>query len=624
MNVFRSFITKYKIVITTVAVLITVGAGYYLFQTKTEAEQDITDPLTPVTTGIEDVETVNSTHETTHEQTTDYQWNTNTTTTINLEGSTITSQSSGVMISGTTATISEDGSYMLSGLLDDGQIVVDTTYEDKGTIKLILNDAQITNTTTSPIYVKNAGKVIIILVDGTTNTINDSRSTTADDVEDGLTAAIYSKSDLSIGGNGSLVVNGSYKDGITSKDGLIIENTNIDVKASDDGIVGKDYLVLTNTKITADVSGDGLKSSNETDAGRGYITITDSNLNIDSGSDAVQAATDITIDGGVYDFTTASGSNYLTASSKSAKGLKAATNIVIDSGSFTINSADDSIHANETITINDGEFTLSSGDDGIHADEQLTINNGTINVTKSFEGLESMIISINDGEIHVNASDDGINIASGNDDSGSNQFPGMPNRQDMFAVLDNAYLIINGGYVYVNAYGDGVDTNGSLTMTDGTLIIDGPSGDMNGAIDYNGNFNISGGLLVATGSSGMAQAPSATSTQKSVMINLTAAQSANSMISLLDNTGDAVVSVQPTKTYQSLVVSSPKLQNGTYTVNIGGSNSGSIKDGVITDGSYSGGNQNTSFTISSTTTTVGNTGGMMQNGGGMMPPGRGR
>ncbi|MCA9392161.1 carbohydrate-binding domain-containing protein, partial [candidate division WWE3 bacterium] len=315
MNVFRSFITKYKIVITTVAVLITVGAGYYLFQTKTEAEQDITDPLTPVTTGIEDVETVNSTHETTHEQTTDYQWNTNTTTTINLEGSTITSQSSGVMISGTTATISEDGSYMLSGLLDDGQIVVDTTYEDKGTIKLILNDAQITNTTTSPIYIKNAGKVIIILVDGTSNTITDSRATAADDVEDGLTAAIYSKSDLSIGGNGSLVVNGSYKDGITSKDGLIIENTNIDVKASDDGIVGKDYLVLTNTKITADVSGDGLKSSNETDAGRGYITITDSNLNIDSGSDAVQAATDITIDGGVYDFTTASGSNYLTASS---------------------------------------------------------------------------------------------------------------------------------------------------------------------------------------------------------------------------------------------------------------------------------------------------------------------
>jgi hypothetical protein len=152
-------------------------------------------------------------------------------------------------------------------------------------------------------------------------------------------------------------------------------------------------------------------------------------------------------------------------------------------------------------------------------------------------------------------------------------------------------------------------------MTGGTVIINGPTRNDNGALDYFGAFEVTGGLLVAVGSSGMAEAPSASSSQYAVMVNLSSAQSAGTMIHIESQDGEEVLSFVPTKAYQSVVLCSPELGNSsTYVVYAGGSSTGSVTDGLYSGGAYAPGTQVASFSISSVVTTVGSSGGAFPGG----------
>lgn len=245
---------------------------------------------------------------------------------------------------------------------------------------------------------------------------------------------------------------------------------------------------------------------------------------------------------------------------------------------------------------------MASGDDGIHADTNLQINSGEINITNSYEGIESAVIIINGGSIHLVASDDGINVAGGADSSAMGGRPGQNN----FANLSNYRLSINGGYTYVDAAGDGLDANGSIEMTNGIVIVNGPTANNNGALDYDGGFVITGGYLVAAGSAGMAQAPDTSSTQNSVIYNFAATQPAGTIVHIADADGNNLLTFTPLRQYQSIVLSSPALINGeTYTVYGGGSADGTVSDGLYTDGTYTTGTAVESFTISGVVTSAG-------------------
>ena len=205
--------------------------------------------------------------------------------------------------------------------------------------------------------------------------------------------------------------------------------------------------------------------------------------------------------------------------------------------------------------------------------------------------------------IWLTSSDDGLNVAGGND--GSSMAGGRPG-QNEFAASEAYQLNIHGGYLYVDAAGDGLDSNGYVTMTGGLVIVNGPTANNNGPLDYNGSFNISGGYLVAVGSSGMAQAPSASSSQYSALYNFDTMQAAGIMVHIETVTGEEVLSFVPSKEYQSILLSSPQLQNGTtYVVYTEGSASGTVKDGLYTLGNYSGGVEVARLTLSSIVTTAG-------------------
>ncbi|MCB0165805.1 MAG: carbohydrate-binding domain-containing protein [Anaerolineae bacterium] len=584
-----------------------------------------------------------------HDDEADYTWDSTAVIPIVLNGDSITADGEGVEVNGSTVTITSAGTYSLSGALIDGQIIVDT--EDEEIIQLILNGVNIGSSTNAPINIVNAEETMIILADGTDNYITDNDSYVfADPDEDEPNAAIFSKSDLTLSGNGSLTVDANYNDGIASKDGLIIAGGTITVNAVDDGLRGKDYLIVKDGNLTINAQGDGLKSDNEDDADKGYIVIQTGLITITAGGDAMQAETDVLITDGTFTLTSGGGSTVYIDEETSAKGIKAGVNLNIDGGTFTLDAADDAIHSNGSLVINNGTFVIASGDDGIHADATLEINDGDIAITQSYEGIESAVITINDGNINLVSSDDGVNVAGGNDGSGMGRRPepggeftegempepngefgrgrgprpeGEPGQGggfdlsglfgqdggpggDGFAASGNYYLYINGGTIVVNAGGDGLDANGSIEMTDGLVIVNGPTNRGNGALDYDGSFTLSGGFLVAAGSSGMAQAPGQTSTQPSVLINFDATQAAGTLVHIQSADGQNILTFAPSKEFQSIAFSAAELTEGiTYQVYLGGSATGTVTDGLYQDATYTGGVNYTEFTISDIVTSVG-------------------
>ena len=210
----------------------------------------------------------------------------------------------------------------------------------------------------------------------------------------------------------------------------------------------------------------------------------------------------------------------------SIKGIKAAAQLVLNDGIYTIDAEDDALHSNGNLAVNGGTYTLSSGDDGIHADSNVTISGGNTEITKSYEGIEGLSIDLAGGEMTVLASDDGLNAAGGNDSSGAEGFRGGG---DQFASTDGAYINIAGGTLRVNASGDGIDSNGDVTVSGGETYVSGPVNDGNGTLDYSGTAQVKGGIFAASGSSGMAQSFDSSSTQGVIMVNVDA-QEANTNI----------------------------------------------------------------------------------------------
>lgn len=564
----------------------------------------------------------------------DYDYDEAEVVAITLNGDNISCKSLDVNIDGSTITIQKAGTYLLSGTLTDGNIIVDS--DDKENVRLIFNGVEISNSTTTPLYIKNAEKMIITLVDGTENTVSDGENYILDDESNNEpNGTIFSKDDLVINGLGSLTINANYNHGIQSKNLLKIISGNIDIISNGDSIIGKDGVIVKEAVINIESQEDGIKAT-KVEENKGYIYLDNPEITIKAKKDGIQAVTRLYVKDGKYNIETGetnenSQSNSDTSTDYSRKGMKAGVNITIENGEYTIDSEDDGIHSNNSITVNAGTVNIASKDDGVHADTELTINNGDIKVSESDEGLEAKYITINDGNIDITTSDDGINASSGSSttlDSGN--APGAGNRPELptnengeadtnagnrpempanensenilgnngrmmpgggqggFDESDGSELVINGGIVHVNAGGDGIDSNGTITINGGEIYVDGPTSGGDGALDYADTCEINGGILVAAGSIGMAIAPTSGSTQYSVNAAFSKTYNGETKVTVKDSSGNEVLTYTPAKNFQSFVFSTDKLKSGeTYTI-------------------YAGDTQEGTFTVSDITTTVGN------------------
>lgn len=565
-------------------------------------------------------------------------------TKIELNKNTATSNSDDVSIDGTTVTIKNEGTYIVSGDLENGKIIVDSEKTDK--LQIVLNGANISCKGSAPIYVKQADKVFLTLANETTNTLTSIGE--YETSEDNVDAAIFSKDDLTLNGTGILTVKSESGHGIVSKDDLVVTSGTYSINAASHGLSANDSIRIADGKFNITSGKDGLHSENTDDTKLGYIYVADGEFNITAGYDALDASSAIQSDGGTFDVTTGEGSakaaskrggapegekpsgerpkmpsrdgekptgnppsgseneeppvkpdvessqqnstsesgnttNENTSnksentnttentsteeSTNSMKGLKAETNLVLNGGTYNIDSCDDSIHSNKDITITDGTYSIKSGDDAIHAEETTKITNGNINVTKSYEGIEGLDIELKGGKITVVADDDGINAAGGNDDSGTVE--PFENKGGMNEAT-NGSITISGGTIDINASGDGIDANGNLTVTGGTTYVSGSENGGNSALDYSGDAKITGGTFVAVGMSEMSQNFGDESTQGVIMINKDDTQEKDTKIILKDSSGEELVSYTSKKSFNSVLVSCKGIEkDGSYTLSIG-------------------------------------------------------
>ena len=198
------------------------------------------------------------------------------------------------------------------------------------------------------------------------------------------------------------------------------------------------------------------------------------------------------------------------------------------------------------------------------------------------------------------ASDDGLNAAGGADNSSTNGRPG----QNKMESTTSGTAIINGGYMVINSNGDGIDSNGDLTITGGTILVNGPINGGNGALDYDGDCNMSGGTLIAAGSLGMVQTPGNSSKLNTINVSLTS-QEADTLIRVESQSGEEVITFAPSKNYSSVVICTPNIKSEeTYKVYVGGSSTGEEKDGLYVGGTYTKGTEIGSCTISDVVTNV--------------------
>lgn len=460
-------------------------------------------------------------------------------TVIKLSDDSTTCDSDAVQISGNTVTIIGEGTYILSGTLTDGMVIVDA--EDTDKVQLVLDGVDITSAESAAIYVREADKVFITTASDSQNTLTNGGTYTAID-DNNIDAAIFSKSDLTLNGAGSLTITAKAGHGVVSKDDLVLTSRTYQIDAASHGLSGKDSVRIASGSYTIVSGKDGIHAENADDTSLGFVYLADGTFDITSGGDGISAGNWLQADGGVYTVKAGGGSENVQKSdgewqfgpgqqtestdtteedTVSMKAIKAAGELILKGGKYSLDSADDTIHSNANITISDGEFTLASGDDGIHADSATTISGGTIDITESYEGIEGLSIDITGGETYVS----------------------------------------------------------------------GPTNDGNSALDYNGTGTVTGGIFIAAGSSGMAENFGDSSTQGVMMVTVNS-QAAGSAVSLSDSSGNELVSWTPEKEYTSVIISCPEITTGQeYTLTTGSDTTQITMDSIVYgSGSGMGGN----------------------------------
>ncbi len=540
--------------------------------------------------------------------------------TITLSPAGSSSSDSSVTIDGQTVTITQEGTYIVTGELTDGTLVIEVGKKED--VTLVLSGVSITNSTGAALSVIQADEVTIETASGTVNMLQSGEEASAEtddsDAETASGGALHSTDDLIFRGDGTLTVLGYLNNGIHCTADIEIESGTIHVTAVNHGIKGKKSVTVTGGQIDITSGKDGITSDELNNAEKGFVCIDGGEITITSAGDGISAETALTVSGGTVSIVSGNGSasvqsrttangwwDFDTASGNtdgiSCKGLKSTQSIVISGGMLTVDAADDALHSGDTITISGGEISLSSGDDGIHADKSLTITGGTIMLLTSYEGLEAIEITIAGGDIDITASDDGINANGGSNNLGFGGGWGGSRGGRSGEQTDEASgeeeelpsLVITGGRLTVTADGDGLDTNGNLRVEGGEVTVNGPTNSGNGAIDIGtengGTAFISGGTVIALGASGMAEGFGDTSTQCAFLATMNT-YTAGQTITIADSKGNVIYTGETTRSGSSIVFSSPDLTVGeTYTITIGKVTATvSQTDTVVGDG-FSGG-----------------------------------
>ena len=408
---------------------------------------------------------------------------------ISLQGTTATVSGDGVTVNGSTVEITVAGTYIVEGTATKVQLKVAAGKEDE--VQIVFKNATLKNTE-APLLVDTAKKVILTLADGTKNEVADESTST-------VKGAIYSDSDLTINGKGSLTVNGNASNAIKSKDGILIVDATVTTTAKKHGVAANDFVNVMGATLNLSADEDGIHSDNEDDVLLGNVYLTNTNI------------------------------------------------------------------------------TVNAGDDGINASNTMLIDEGaTIDVQKSVEGLEARLIHQVGGTITVKSSDDGLNAKDWTLESSETQGPGQQTKTVKAEAanaknLDQAgevKIVIDGGTLTVDAEGDGLDANGSIEINGGTVVVNGPTSGANAALDYDDNAKLNGGTVLFIDNGEMTMGFGSDSSQAFLMASVQG--TAGATVEVVDSSGKTVASLKASKSFSTVLISSPEIKEGEkYTIKVG-------------------------------------------------------
>lgn len=552
---------------------------------------------------------------------------------VTLSDDGITGETDGVAINGQMVTITAEGTYIFSGTLSEGQIVVDA---DNAKVQIVFDNVDITCASSAAVYVKSAEKVFVTLAEGSQNTLRNTDEYVAID-DNNIDAVIFAKSDLTLNGTGSLTIVSAEGHGIVSKDDLKITGGTYDITAAGHALSGKDSVRIADGTFILTAEKDGIHAENADDEEKGYIYIADGDFTITSDGDGMDASNIVQIEDGTFDITAGGGAanslkthesdvpggpgggmpqngekpdgesmpqmgekpdgENMTEMGKRPDGTTppekpsqtdqsdtadetAAPDNATDHQSSSAETTEDTttdesgtstkgIKAGGGMYLNGGTYQIDSADDSIHSNANITIADGTYTLATGDDGVHA---------------DDAL-IVNGGTITVTESYEGLEGLTvtindgtiDITASDDGINtagekMELNGGYIHILAGGDGVDSNGDLTINGGEIYIDGPSDNGNNAIDYGDRSSayVNGGTLVAIGSSGMAEVMSDSSKQKVLMVKLGEQMEAGNVV-LTDSEGNVIVSYTALKTYDCVIISTAEVESGaTYTLTTSG------------------------------------------------------
>ena len=552
---------------------------------------------------------------------------------VTLSDDGITGETDGVAINGQMVTITAEGTYIFSGTLSEGQIVVDA---DNAKVQIVFDNVDITCASSAAVYVKSAEKVFVTLAEGSQNTLRNTDEYVAID-DNNIDAVIFAKSDLTLNGTGSLTIVSAEGHGIVSKDDLKITGGTYDITAAGHALSGKDSVRIADGTFILTAEKDGIHAENADDEEKGYIYIADGDFTITSDGDGMDASNIVQIEDGTFDITAGGGAanslkthesdvpggpgggmpqngerpdgesmpqmgekpdgENMTEMGKRPDGTTppekpsqtdqsdtadetAAPDNATDHQSSSAETTEDTttdesgtstkgIKAGGGMYLNGGTYQIDSADDSIHSNANITIADGTYTLATGDDGVHA---------------DDAL-IVNGGTITVTESYEGLEGLAvtindgtiDITASDDGINtagekMELNGGYIHILAGGDGVDSNGDLTINGGEIYIDGPSDNGNSAIDYGDRSSayVNGGTLVAIGSSGMAEVMSDSSKQKVLMVKLGEQMEAGNVV-LTDSEGNVIVSYTALKTYDCVIISTAEVESGaTYTLTTSG------------------------------------------------------
>lgn len=430
---------------------------------------------------------------------------------------------SGVYISGNIITITKEGTYVLSGALSEGQIVVDA---DSAEVQLVLDNADITCASSAAIYVKNAEKTFITLAEGSENILMNTAEYEAID-DNNIDAVIFSKDDLTLNGKGTLTINSEYGHGIVSKDDLKLVGGTYNITAENHALSGKDSVRIADGTYNLTSGKDGIHSENADDDEKGFVYIASGDFTIESTGDGIDASYVVQIDDGDFDITAGDGAENVTKTHNDIPGGGTRDNM---GGGAPGGAAQDGEAPSGDKPSGDGSDKSDSGSasgkqtgqtppdrpdgdsfDGSRPDEKVSDNTGgqtaqtppdkpgtdTSDGQKSHKNSQSKDISDNTTASSASSDTGSESSSSASPDADSENNSSTSSDADSTStkgIKSDGALYVNGGTFTINSADDSFHSNSDATINDGTYTIS--SGD--DGIHADSALLVNGGTITVT------------------------------------------------------------------------------------------------------------------------------